>query len=177
MPADAFFARLHALCGRAFAGRLAAHDASDLAAFAGPAVMHVRECSDDEIRIPFHVGGDRSRTWVITRTTTGLRLKHEHRHEDGRPDAIDRYGGDSTGATAGSTRRQEFPADAASKAMFAAAGMNVSIDNVWAIEVDPGQRFVYELRRPSRHFSVEFDLATPVAAPPAPWGASGSDGH
>jgi hypothetical protein len=173
-PADAFFARLHALCGQAFAGRLAAHDASDLAAFAGRAVMHVRECGEDQIRIPFHVGNDRSRTWVITRTTTGLRLKHEHRHEDGSPDAIDRYGGDSTGATAGSARRQEFPADAASKTMFAAAGMNVSVENVWAIEIEPDQRFVYELRRPNRHFSVEFDLATPVAAPPAPWGASGS---
>lgn len=169
-PADAFFARLHELCGQAFAGRLGAHDASDLAAFAGVAVMHVRECSKDEIRIPFHVGSDRSRTWVITRTATGLRLKHAHRHEDGSPDAIDLYGGDSTGAGAGSARRQEFPADAASRTMFASAGMNVSIDNVWAIEIDRGQRFTYELRRPHRHFSVEFDLATPVAAPPAPWG-------
>ena len=171
LPADAFFARLQALCGHAYAGRLGAHDASDLAAFAGTPVMHVRECSADEIRIPFHVGSNRSRTWVITRTAAGLRLKHEHRHEDGSPDAIDLYGGDSSGAQAGNAGRQEFPADAESKAMFAAAGMDVSIDNVWAIEIDPGQRFVYELRRPNRHFSVEFDLGVPVAAPPAPWGA------
>lgn len=171
LPADAFFARLQLLCGQAFAGRLAAHDASDLAAFAGTAVMHVRDCSTDRVRIPFHVGTDRSRTWVVTRTADGLRLKHEHRHEDGSADATDLYGGDSAGAHAGSARRQEFPADAASKAMFSAAGMNASIDNVWAIEIDPGQRFVYELRRPNRHFSVEFDLATPVAAPPSPWGA------
>jgi hypothetical protein len=172
LPADAFFARLHTLCGHAYAGRLGAHDASDLAAFAGTPVMHVRECSADEIRIPFHVGTNRSRTWVITRTATGLRLKHEHRHEDGSSDAIDLYGGDSFGARAGSARRQEFPADAESKAMFAAAGMDASIDNVWAISIDPGRRFVYELRRPNRHFSVEFDLGEPVAAPPAPWGAA-----
>lgn len=171
LPADAFFARLQALCGQARAGRLGAHAPADLAAFGGTPVMHVRECSAQEIRIPFHVGDDRSRTWVVTRTATGLRLKHEHRHPDGSPDPIDLYGGDSAGAQAGSARRQEFPADAASKAMFAAAGMDASTANVWALEIDPGQRFVYELRRPDRHFSVEFDLATEVAAPPAPWGA------
>ena len=30
--------------------------------------MHVRDCSERELRIPFHVGDDRSRTWVVTRT-------------------------------------------------------------------------------------------------------------
>ena len=167
--ADAFFARLTALCGKAYAGKLGAHDASDLAAFGGTAIMHVRECNASEIRIPFHVGENRSRTWIITRTRDGLRLKHDHRHEDGSPDELTLYGGDS--ADAGSAGRQRFPADAESKAMFARAGMNVSIDNVWAIEIEPGQRFVYELRRPNRHFSVEFDLATAVAPPPAPWGS------
>lgn len=171
-PSDAFFERLLALCGSAYAGRLGAHDASDLAAFAGTPVMHVRECGADEIRIPFHVGDDRSRTWVITRGTQGLRLKHEHRHPDGSADAIDRYGGDSAGPAAGSASRQEFPADAESKAMFDAAGMQASIDNTWAIEIKPGKRFVYELRRPNRHFSVEFDLTTPVAPPPPPWGSA-----
>ncbi|RYD14402.1 MAG: hypothetical protein EOP90_13395 [Lysobacteraceae bacterium] len=170
-PADAFFERLLALCGNAYAGRLGAHDASDLAAFGGTPVMHVRECSADEIRIPFHVGDDRSRTWVITRGAKGLRLKHQHRHADGSPDAIDRYGGDSAGPGAGSASRQEFPADAESKAMFAAAGMQASIGNTWAIEVESGTRFAYELRRANRHFSVEFDLSAPVAPPPPPWGS------
>jgi hypothetical protein len=165
---DAFFARLTELCGKAYAGKLGAHDASDLAAFEGTAIMHVRECSASEIRIPFHVGENRSRTWIITRTADGLRLKHDHRHEDGTPDELTLYGGDSSDA--GSAGRQQFPADAESKAMFAGAGMNVSIENVWAIEVERGQRFVYELRRPNRHFSVEFDLGRPVALPPAPWG-------
>ena len=52
--------------------------------------MHVRECSEDAIRIPFHVGEDRSRTWVVTRTANGLRLKHDHRHEDGSEELYDR---------------------------------------------------------------------------------------
>jgi outer membrane protein len=31
-------------------------------------IMHVRECSPTEIRIPLHVGENRSRVWVLTRT-------------------------------------------------------------------------------------------------------------
>ena len=41
------------------------------------------------------------------------------------------------------------------------------------MEIEPGSRFLYELSRPGgRLFQVEFDLATPVATPPAPWGAT-----
>lgn len=170
VPADAFFSQLQSLCGRAFAGRLVAFTEADAKAFSGTPVMHVRECSADEIRIPFHVGEDRSRTWVITRTAAGLRLKHDHRHADGSSDALTMYGGDSAGRASGSARRQEFPADAESKAMFSSAGLAASVDNTWAVEVDPGTEFAYELRRPDRHFRVAFDLGAPVAAPPPPWG-------
>lgn len=169
-PGDAFFARLQALCGRAFAGRLVAHDAADATAFADTPVMHVRDCSPDEVRIPFHVGADRSRTWIITRVPQGLRLKHRHLHEDGSADALSMYGGETRSRRAGSAQRQEFPADAESKTMFAASGRAASVDNVWAIEIDPGREFVYELRRPGRHFRISFDLADALAPPPAPWG-------
>lgn len=173
VPADAFFERLTALCGQAFAGRVVADTPAPTGddPFAGkPLVMHVRDCSGDEIRIPFHVGDDRSRTWVITRTAGGLRLKHDHRHQDGSADAVTMYGGDTT--TAGSAQRQEFPVDAESKAMFLREGRAVSITNVWAMEVEPGRHFVYELSRPQRLFRVEFDLGQAIAPPPAPWGAS-----
>ncbi len=170
-PADAFFSQLSTLCGNSFAGRLAAHNESDLEAFGGPAVMQVRDCNQTEIRIPFHVGEDHSRTWIITRSAAGLRLKHDHRQPDGSMDAMNFYGGDSAGLNDGSASRQEFPADAESKAMFIAGGLTASVDNVWAIEVLPGELFAYELRRPDRHFRVEFDLHNAVAAPPAPWGS------
>ena len=40
------------------------------------------------------------------------------------------------------------------------------------MEVQAGQRFVYELSRPDgRLFQVEFDLTQPVVLPPAPWGS------
>ena len=171
---DAFFERVSALCGQAFAGRVVIDTPAATAPdpFANkPLVMHVRGCSADEVRIPFHVGDDRSRTWVITRSAGGLRLKHDHRHADGSDDAVTMYGGDT--AAAGTASRQQFPVDAASRAMFSREGRAVSNTNVWAMEVEPARMFVYELARPGgRLFRVEFDLGTPVALPPAPWGAS-----
>jgi hypothetical protein len=167
-PQDAFFDRLSALCGKAFAGRVETNDPAD-AAFAGqPLVMHVRSCESDELRIPFHVGDDRSRTWVITRTGAGLRLKHDHRHRDGSEDALTQYGGDTV--TAGSAARQEFPADSFSKQLFEREKRAASAANVWAVELEPGRAFVYELARPGRRFRVRFDLTRAVPAPPPPWG-------
>lgn len=166
---NAFFASVAALCGQAYQGRVVTTDAADASFASQQLVMHVRDCDADEIRIPFHVGEDRSRTWVITRTQAGLRLKHDHRHEDGSEGALTRYGGDIVGE--GSATRQEFPADAFSKQLFRENNIPASVDNIWAVEVHPGRLFAYELRRPNRHFRVEFDLTRPVPAPPPPWGA------
>jgi hypothetical protein len=167
---DEFFNRLSALCGHAFEGRIASPPVEADAAFAGKRlVAHVRDCSANEIRIPFHVGADRSRTWVVTRTAAGLRLKHDHRHEDGSEDKLTQYGGDTAGE--GSASRQEFPADAFSKALFTRENIPQSLTNVWAFEAEPGRFLAYELRRPGRFFRVEFDLAAPVPAPPPPWGS------
>jgi hypothetical protein len=129
--------------------------------------MHVRECSGDTIRIPFHVGENRSRTWVLTRTEAGLRLKHDHRHEDGSEDSVTQYGGDTRDA--GTAGRQEFHADSLTAALIPAARTNV-----WTIELVPGERFVYALRREGteRRFRAEFDLSQPAATPPPPWGSS-----
>lgn len=170
---DAFFERITALCGQSFAGTITAEEPVSTGAdpFSDKSlVMHVRDCSDQEIRIPFHVGDDHSRTWVLTRTDSGLRLKHDHRHEDGSDDAVTMYGGDT--ASEGSANRQEFPVDAESQAMFTDNDMTVSNTNTWAMEIEPGESFVYELARPQRLFRVTFDLGTTVATPPAPWGSS-----
>ena len=174
-PADQFLADLAQYCGQAFAGRIIANQPQSSAPdpFDGKTlVMHVRGCDSpqQELRVPFHVGDDHSRTWVISRTGSGLRLKHDHRHADGSPDAVTMYGGDT--AQAGNAGRQEFPVDAESVAMFTANGMTASLRNTWAMELVPGKRFVYELARPDgRLFQVEFDLSVPVALPPAPWGS------
>ncbi len=158
---DAFLAQLNALCGQRFEGRVVTTDAADARFASERLIMHVRDCSPDEVRIPFAVGEDRSRTWVVTRTDAGLRLKHDHRHKDGTTDVLHWYGGDTT--SAGTAERQEFPVDADSIALFNANDAAVSTTNVWAMEVHPDRMFAYELRRPNRHFRVEFDLTKPVA--------------
>ena len=171
-PHDQFLTNLRTLCGKSFAGRVLVDvpASTGLNAFAGhPLVMHVRDCATDVVRIPFHVGDDRSRTWIVTRTATGLRLKHDHRHADGSDDASTQYGGDT--ATAGSATRQQFPVDADSIVMFTRQDRAVSNTNRWAMEIEPGRFFVYELARPGgRLFRVAFDLTTPVPTPPAAWG-------
>lgn len=178
-PADAFLAALATHCGQAFAGRIVANEpkSPEPDAFEGkPLVMHVRGCDapERELRVPFHVGDDHSRTWILTRTGTGLRLKHDHRHEDGSPDAVTMYGGDTDAP--GSAVRQAFPVDAESIAMFEREGLEASVTNTWAMEVEPDRRFLYELTRPGgREFRVEFDLTRPVDPPPPPWGSERTD--
>jgi hypothetical protein len=164
-PQDGFWARLQALCGQAFAGQLMQAPPGDDSFSGRSLVMHVRECSDTRIRIPFFVGDDRSRTWVLTRTAEGLRLKHDHRHEDGSEDAITQYGGDTQ--TTGSAEAQQFHADAHTSALIPAAATNV-----WTVEVVPGQRYSYALERrgTDRRFRVDFDLSRTVESPAAPWG-------
>lgn len=173
-PADAFLTQLATHCGQAFAGRIVANEPKSATpdAFEGKAlVMHVRGCEDParQLLVPFHVGDDHSRTWVLTRTADGLRLKHDHRHQDGSPDEQTMYGGDTR--TAGTAVRQEFPVDAESIELFGRTGSNASVTNTWAMEVEPGKRFLYELARPGgRLFQVEFDLTKPIPLPPVPWG-------
>ncbi|HQY06181.1 MAG TPA: hypothetical protein PLQ52_08970, partial [Lacunisphaera sp.] len=140
-PQDLFWKNLSALCGTAFEGRVVEGTAPSDAAFREQRlVMHVRACGENEIRIPFFVGENRSRTWVITRTATGLRLKHDHRHEDGTEDKVTQYGGDT--AAAGTAQRQDFPADP-----FTAALIPAAATNIWTLMIEPGKTFGYGLRR------------------------------
>jgi len=164
-PQLVFWASLQALCGQAFQGRVTESVPPDPAFEGQRIVIHVRSCDPAEIRIPFQVGEDRSRTWVVTPTATGLRLKHEHRHQDGSDDAITDYGGDAWGR--GTATLQEFRADAHTAELVPEAA-----DNVWSLEIRPGEALVYALRREGsdRRFRVEFDLTRPVEEPPPPWG-------
>ena len=163
---QAFWSGLSALCGNAYEGRVAESTPPDTVMSRVTLVMHVRECQGDTIRIPFHVGANRSRTWVLTKTASGLRLKHDHRHEDGAEDSVTQYGGDTRAV--GDSIQQEFFADSLTASLIPAARANV-----WTIELHPGRLFAYALRREGsdRRFRAEFDLTRPVPAPPAPWGS------
>jgi len=164
--ADIFWNNLQTLCGKAFAGTVANAPAEDTTFNDKALVMHVRSCEKDRIRIPFFVGENRSRTWVLTRQKNGrILLKHDHRHQDGKPDKVTMYGGVTTNS--GSAIRQMFPADDETvKAITAAAA------NVWWIELVPNDYFTYNLRRigTDRYFRIKFDLKNEVKTPEAPWG-------
>lgn len=165
---DSFFNAIKEHCGKAYEGKVVT-DIPKGSGFDQRLVMHVRECSDSELKIPFFVGEDRSRTWIITKTDQGLRLKHDHRNKDGSPDKSTMYGGDT--ADHGTPNLQAFPADQYSKDMFVEQGIPQSVYNVWKVYIND-KTFSYQLTRTNsdRNFKVDFDLSKPITPPPAPWG-------
>ncbi|MGB3166141.1 MAG: hypothetical protein WBA68_05115 [Alteraurantiacibacter sp.] len=191
MPVEQFWNTLQSHCGNAYSGALVSEDARDADFRGRRMVAHWADCSEDRTAIAFHIedpdldgGWDRSRTWVVTRISGGLRLKHDHRHADGGEDAITQYGGNTLAvdpAFASTARAQDFPIDAETVALFLRPEnrerLNVSLTNVWRLEADPagaqGARFAYQLTRvndPTRLFRVEFDASETVLAPPGAWG-------
>ena len=149
-------------------GALVSTDAEDEDFKTAEMRMGPARCEGAQVLIPFTIDEDRSRTWVITRTVDGVRLKHDHRHKDGSEDVITQYGGDSN--ENGAAGYQDFPADDDTKALFIREDIEVSTQNTWRVEIEPGEVFTYQMSRPERLFRVEFDLKTPVEPPPPTWG-------
>lgn len=163
-PGLKFWNSLQDHCGKSYEGTVAEAPEND--DFRGKKlVMHVRSCEENVIRIPFFVGEDRSRTWVLTRVGDRIQLKHDHRHKDGSEDEVTMYGGMTSNP--GLANLQVFPADQETAALIPQAA-----SNIWWISLDDNL-FTYNLRRlgTDREFRVEFDLTRPVETPPAPWGA------
>lgn len=128
-------------------------------------VMHVRSCEENDIKIPFFVGEDKSRTWVLHKNTDKiLTLKHDHRNQDGSEESLTQYGG--TASNLGLENLQMFPADAHTTSILPKAA-----SNVWWFTIDP-ESFTYNLFRvgSDRQFTVRFDLTKTIETPAAPWG-------
>ncbi|TMP69118.1 hypothetical protein CWB76_13925 [Pseudoalteromonas sp. S1609] len=167
---DGFFDNIAAHCGKAFEGKVTVDNATGPSSFADKKlVMHVRKCNERELQVPFHVGDDASRTWIITKTGSGLSLKHDHRHQDGSDDVSTMYGGHTLDA--GFASMQSFPADQYSKELFVSQGIPQSVGNTWQMYIYP-EKFTYRLIRQGREFRVDFDLTKPITPPAAPWGYS-----
>ncbi|GAA6204674.1 hypothetical protein [Thalassotalea sp. SU-HH00458] len=164
---DQFFNNIKQHCGKAYAGTVTVDNAKGDGFSNKQLIMHVRSCSDDTLQIPFHVGEDASRTWIITKTGSGLSLKHDHRHKDGSNDELTMYGGHTVDA--GWPQVQSFPADQYSKETFVRGGIPQSIGNTWQMYIYP-EKFTYRLIRQGREFRVDFDLTKPIKTPDAPWG-------
>lgn len=163
---DHFFQQLHQHCGKAFEGKVTV-DNPKSDGFNERLVMHVRQCSDTQLHIPFHVGNDHSRTWIISKTGSGLSLKHDHRHKDGSHDEQTMYGGHTIDA--GWNNAQSFPVDQYSKELFIRLEKPQSATNIWQMFIY-STTFTYRLIREGREFRVDFDLSKPVATPVTPWG-------
>ena len=164
-PAASYFENLRTLCGKSYIGRLRVNDPVDATFVGKRLVLGPVACGQaNVVRIPFTVGEDRSRTWVLTRLEGDrIRLKHVHRHADGSEDTLSQYGGDSIDA--GTSTRQYFPADTFSRELFVRQNLQRSLTNMWSVDIEPGAAFAYELRRADRHFRVEFDLTATAPAP------------
>ncbi len=164
-PQDAFMASLAQLCGQAFRGEAVLASGPG---FDDDMVMHVRVCREDEIQIPLHVGENRSRTWILTRTADGIRLKHDHRIEDGSDDPVTQYGGDTD--EEGTPTSQRFPADA-----FTAELLPEAATNVWSITLEGGRLIYHLTRHGADRATFVIDLTDPVPPPPVPWGYEGTE--
>ncbi|WMN06236.1 hypothetical protein QYS48_31985 [Marivirga arenosa] len=158
-----FWEKLEAHCGKAYAGEVVTapvpedFQKKDL-------IIHFKSCGEGQIRVPFVVGENRSRTWVFTLSDHNIELKHDHRNKDGSPAEITMYGG--TSPNTGFEQMQYFPADQQTVDMIPyAAG------NVWWVSISDSV-FTYNLRRVSSDdpIRLEFDLTQEVEAPVSPWG-------
>jgi hypothetical protein len=158
-----FWAELQKLCGKAFAGTVAAAPKEDVTFKDKELVMYVSSCKDNVIRIPFVVGTDKSRTWILTKKNDRILLKHDHRHQDGKPEKITEYGGVTTNS--GSADRQMFPADQHTVDLLPTAGASV-----WWIDLVPGSHFTYNLRQlwSEIYFSIRFDISKETSKPQGP---------
>ena len=136
-----FFESLKVLCRQTFSGEMT-FPTEGQDAFAGKElVAHFQSCSESQIRIPFSVGEDTSRTWIINKTEFGLQLKHDHRHKDGSEHEINMYGG--MAVSGGNSLTQSFAADKHTAAIIPAASTNV-----WSLTLsDDAQTLTYHLER------------------------------
>jgi hypothetical protein len=136
-----FFQNIKKLCGQKFEGATQFPQNTDHPLVGKKLLITIESCSDKEIRIPFQVGEDKSRTWILRLDENGLLFKHDHRHPDGTPDEVTMYGG--WAAVEGKAYRQRFPADAETRKLIPEAATNV-----WTLEIDKGkQEIVYYLER------------------------------
>jgi hypothetical protein len=155
---DVFFERFKELEGKKFGGQ-EVFIREDMESWADrELVMHVREVHHNVIYLPFRVGDNTSRTWTLYRETDSrLRLRHDHRHDDGTPEDLTLYGGYTGPGSDG--LKQVFPADHYTCNMLARI-----CDNEWAmIFSEDMSTFSYILRKTGDLVvRIDFDLTEPL---------------
>jgi hypothetical protein len=155
-PQDAWWNRMMEHCGHAYPGGLTLEPEGDEMLRGDELlVVHFRECSHDELRLPFHIERepgvwDRSRTWIFTRHEHGLELRHDHRHEDGTPEETTFYGGFTVDE--GTPIRQVFIFTDYDE--YDPAGPHRG----WRVDIEPNTRYTYgTFRGDDWRWRVDFD--------------------
>ncbi len=160
-----FWQNLEKHCGKSYEGIVTAGGKEGDGFTGQKLVMQVLSCESDRIRIPFYVGDNKSRTWILTKDENQiLALKHDHRHEDGSEDEVTQYGG--INSNHGFENLQMFPAD-----QETAKRISYASTNLWWITLDD-KTYTYNLRRigSDRLFTATFDLTKPIEFKEKPWG-------
>jgi hypothetical protein len=153
----AFLGNLASLCGKSFRGK-EKYSAPGRDSWANrDFVMHVTECGEDKVHIPFHLDRDKSRTWMFMIEEEGLRFRHDHRHQDGTPEEITMYGGYADGP--GTAFMQKFPADE-----YTVELLGEDLGREWMIILSEDlSSLTYELHYSGRlMFAAEFDLTSAI---------------
>lgn len=160
-----FWENIQEHCGNAYRGRLADATPFYQTFDAERIVIHVRNCTDTLTHISLHIDDNHSRNLMLTKVNGTLRLKHDHRNQDGTEEEITQYGGDAS--VPGLETRQIFEADE-----HTADILPDRFDNFWFLDIMDEETLAYGVHWPKHGNSIrmEFDISTPVEAPPAPWG-------
>jgi len=155
----AFFENLRALCGRTFGGRTIRAEPGDRTFEPARLHMAVEECDDHEIRVPFVVDGDDSRTWVFQMREEGLTFFHVHLRDDGTEYEASGFGGHATAD--GTATFQSFPD------FWATDETPPEEHRIWRLRIDrENDLLVYYLDRGGRPaYRLVFYLGEPSPTP------------
>ena len=153
---EKFFDSIAKMCGARFEGAMT-YPESGQDDFAGKLLIaHITSCNTEELKIAFSVGKDDSRTWIISKTSNGLQLKHDHRHKDGTPHEINMYGGITLNM--GDPLSQSFAADKHTASIIPEAATNV-----WTITFNQelNQMTYYLERNTAPRFKAVLEKVSP----------------
>lgn len=131
-----FWLALEKQCGSTYRGQSSYPSDPEDSFYGKTLIADFAECSKHEIRVPFTVGNNKSRTWIFSKLDNGkLQLKHQHLHDDGSVDEVSNYGGVSDGGDIQINGDQtnlhvHFPADTFTKQLIPEASTNI-----WTIEL------------------------------------------
>jgi hypothetical protein len=158
----AFFENLRGFCGQTFGGRTILAPAEDRTFEPSRLYMVVAECEADEIRVPFIVGDDASRTWIFQMRDDRLTFFHRHLRPDGTEYEVSGFGGHAS--EHGTATFQSFPDLWATEATPAAE------HRIWRLRIDePNRLFVYYLDRGGQPaYRLVFWLGPPSPLPATP---------